>query len=105
MSECLPGSRDWWIETALIVAGGLGLAWVLWDGPLLPGSASGRADGAYAPPELRSLSPCAVSALIEQRCITAEPLRALREGRVVCVTCADAEPGVILRDIPPPEAR
>jgi len=97
MSDHSPGSTDWWIETALITAGGLGLAWVLWDGPVFQRAQIGPGEQ----PALSTLSPRTVSALIEQGCVTSEHLRALREGREMPITCPDPQPTVILRDLPP----
>ncbi len=82
----LPGSRTWWVETALIAASGLALGVLLWDGPLwVRGPAVETATD--APLEIQARTPTTLSELIEAGCLTGENLRAMREGEQVFIEC------------------
>ncbi|MEJ6392304.1 hypothetical protein V8J82_03500 [Gymnodinialimonas sp. 2305UL16-5] len=86
MSDHLPGSQMWWIETGLIAASGVALAVWLWDGPILARSDADLRDAAQTAPGPEA-QPRSLGELIDAGCITADHLLALREGREVRVFC------------------
>lgn len=93
MSRHAPGTQDWWRETAMIAALGVGLAAWLWDGPPPIASIDTVASG----PQPRTLAD-----LLDAGCLTQEHLQAMREGRQLRVDCPVAAPEpVLLRDLPP----
>ncbi|QXT39210.1 hypothetical protein [Gymnodinialimonas ceratoperidinii] len=89
MSETIPGSPAWWIETALIAASGGALALLLWDGPIwrappstLSTSQSPEPVAAAADPRPRTLAD-----FVDAGCLTQDHLRALVEGRRISIAC------------------
>jgi hypothetical protein len=84
-----PGSRAWWIETALIAASGLALAWLMWDGPswrAAPAPLS-AAPGTAAPAAVGELQPRTLAEYVDAGCLTQDHLRALVDGRRIGVAC------------------
>jgi hypothetical protein len=89
-----PGSRAWWIETALIAASGLALAWLMWDGPswrAAPAPLSvaplSAAPGPVAPAAVGDRRPRTLADYVDAGCLTQDHLRALVEGRRIGVAC------------------
>ncbi|MBF9044633.1 hypothetical protein HKCCE4037_14915 [Rhodobacterales bacterium HKCCE4037] len=83
-----PGTRQWWIETSLIAAGGFALAFWLWDG--VPDSFTAvSSDQTRETPAPERAAPRDLGDLMAAGCLTHEDLRALVEGRPLQVTCPD----------------
>ncbi|WP_341862434.1 hypothetical protein [Gymnodinialimonas sp. 57CJ19] len=94
MSRHAPGSKDWWLETALIAGSGVALAAFLWDGPIFAGGdAVSAATPMVAPGPARAPAPVpvpvprTVADLVDAGCLTQENLRAMVEGRTIYVAC------------------
>ena len=97
MSRHSTGSRDWWIETGLIAAGGFALAAWLWDGPIAERAELMEA----AVTEDIPLRQPTLADMLEAGCLTSEHLQALRDGERVSVDC----PVDRLQQQGPPEDR
>ncbi|MEX3016322.1 hypothetical protein [Gymnodinialimonas hymeniacidonis] len=81
-----PGSKIWWVETALICASGVALAIWLWDGPVFVTTL--EPVSADAPQtEITPASPRTIVEMFEYGCVTSEHLQAMREGRTAHVLC------------------
>ncbi|UWQ94992.1 hypothetical protein K3728_15040 [Rhodobacteraceae bacterium M385] len=88
MSRHRPGSKDWWLETALIAGSGVVLAAFLWDGPIFAGGdAVSPATPTVAPVLAPAPMPRTVADLMDAGCLTQENLRAMVEGRAIYVSC------------------
>lgn len=86
MSRHRPGSKDWWVETALIAGSGVVLAAFLWDGPIFAGRAELSPATAIAAPAPAPM-PQTMADLMDAGCLTQENLRAMVEGRTIYVAC------------------
>jgi hypothetical protein len=87
MSKHPTGSKDWWIETGLIAAGGFAMAAWLWDGPLAERAEMMDATQLAGEQAIERWPSQTLGELLEAGCLTSEHLRALREGREVRVSC------------------
>lgn len=88
MSRHRPGSKDWWVETALIAGSGVVLAAFLWDGPIFASRAAlSPATPVVAPEPAPAPVPQTVADLMDAGCLTQENLRAMVEGRTIYVSC------------------
>jgi|AVFP01.1.fsa_nt_gi hypothetical protein len=100
MSRHAPGSRDWWIETALIALAGVVFALWLWPDASTDTRSErpeDRASQTPQPPEREDT----LADFLDRGCLTAEDLQAMREGRSFQPSCPPEL--VILRDLPPSE--
>ncbi|MEM7722134.1 MAG: hypothetical protein AAF376_07140 [Pseudomonadota bacterium] len=84
MSKHEAGSKDWWIETALIAAGGVALAVWLWEPPT-----QGAENAVSRVPEVTQQQGT-LADLFANGCITASDLQNMREGRTLRPTCPPA---------------
>jgi hypothetical protein len=94
MSKHAPGSKDWWIETALITIGGIAVAVWLWPDP-----STDPGDRPVGQTSETAESQNTLGVLLSRGCLTAQDLRALREGRPFVATCPPQT--VSPRDAPP----
>ena len=88
---------DWWVETALITIGGIALALWLW-----PDAPRDMAEPPINSRASNTNSADTLADLLSRGCMTAEDLRALREGRPFQPTCP---PEAVSPRAAPPEQR